>query len=487
MMYMGNISSASLSTNRKVDDSNIDDNLHTKLYIWGQDLLRDKEKQFTEKNAHFADKIDYIASQYILTIDFNTMKNLHNKSYCDKLVMLTGDILNRYYSEIDIKQMRDRVEHGETVIYAQKKDIDHISNKLSDCNQIAKFYVKIGHLFAAIMMTIHPKYEYIDHISGDKVTKTLRQKNDIPDGIEVKQYSNGLCYEKMNILLGNLHGEVENKDSLMDEPGIPELINLYYDSEYDYTTGEFHGMTEKTRSEFQRDLEEFYKVFTKNKTMPSNITKFSDIKLNHYSDISINIEPDSQPNFNNVEKESDIDDDANILESFSIRNKNTNKNGQFGGKRTTRVLIKNYANNLNTMMRNVNYYQKKLLDIINSIFIYTDDNKTIRIEPRLTEKQLYKYIEESRSLIVEMYLNCEENFLKGIQIYEAIVENIMFRTTQNQIDSLEMIMLNIHSPIKNPKDNPLSNFVNNTMSNYSILSTPIPNIQNTINFFRHSV
>jgi hypothetical protein len=442
-----NISSATKSTKStkiNVDNHNINndnDNLHSKIYIWGQDLLRDKEQKFLEKNQHFADKIDYIASQYILTMDFNTMKNLHDKSYCDKLVMLTGDILNRYYSKMDIKQMRDRVEHGETVIYAQKKDIIENVSNLSDCNQIAKFYVKIGHLFAAIMMTIHPKYEYIDPISGNKSTKTLRQKNEIPEGIDVKQYSNGLCYEKMNILLGNLNGEV-NKDTLVDEPGIPELINLYYDSEYDYTTGEFHGMTAKTQREFQRDLEEFYKVFTKNKTMPSNITKFSDIKLNHYSGISVKVEPESS----DFDSDSDSDSELDFEEDNDpIGNINKQK-VQLGGRHNTSVLIKNYARNLNTMMNNVNLYQKKLLHIINSIFIYTDDN-TIRIEPQLTEKQLYKYIEESRGLIVEMYLNCEEQFLKGIQIYEAIVENIMFRTTQKQIDSLEMIMLNIHSPI----------------------------------------
>jgi hypothetical protein len=81
----------------------------------------------------------------------------------------------------------------------------------------------------------------------------------------------------MNTLLGKLHSSGNNPDvhrenNLSEVTGIPELMNLYYDSEYDYATGEFHGMTTKTQRRFQIDLEDFYKVFTQSKNMPSNIT-----------------------------------------------------------------------------------------------------------------------------------------------------------------------------------------------------------------------
>lgn len=71
--------------------------------------------------------------------------------------------------------------------------------------------------------------------------------------------------------------------SLNDEPGIPQLRELYNDDNYDYSTGKFTGMSESTSREFKQDLELFYNIFTGNKKMPEDIQDFSDIKLKDYS------------------------------------------------------------------------------------------------------------------------------------------------------------------------------------------------------------
>ena len=47
-----------------------------------------------------------------------------------------------------------------------------------------------------------------------------------------------------NINIGDDDGK--EKD-LLDEPGIPELEELYYDDNYDFDTGKFTGMSEKTK------------------------------------------------------------------------------------------------------------------------------------------------------------------------------------------------------------------------------------------------
>ena len=39
------------------------------------------------------DIIDYIATYYILTMDFKSLSKLCEKEYCDKLVVLTSDII----------------------------------------------------------------------------------------------------------------------------------------------------------------------------------------------------------------------------------------------------------------------------------------------------------------------------------------------------------------------------------------------------------
>ena len=84
--------------------------------------------------------------------------------------------------------------------------------------------------------------------------------------------------------------------------------------------------------------------------------------------------------------------------------------------------------------------QDQLLELINKVFVSVekDDGKQfIRIQPHLTEQELQKIIENARTLIVELYLKCEEDFTHGIQLYEAIVESRIFQTTQMQIDNLK--------------------------------------------------
>jgi hypothetical protein len=57
------------------------------------------------------------------------------------------------------------------------------------------------------------------------------------------------------------------------------------DDNYDYSNGTFTGMSDETKKQFQSDLNVLYTAFTGNKDMPSDITKFSDIKLRQYNNL----------------------------------------------------------------------------------------------------------------------------------------------------------------------------------------------------------
>ena len=75
--------------------------------------------------------------------------------------------------------------------------------------------------------------------------------------------------------------------NLMNEVGIPELESLYLDR-YDYNTGKFIGMTEKSKQNYINDMKKFYKAFTGGKPFPdkSGITiidiNVSKTQLNNY-------------------------------------------------------------------------------------------------------------------------------------------------------------------------------------------------------------
>jgi hypothetical protein len=87
-------------------------------------------------------------------------------------------------------------------------------------------------------------------------------------------------------------------------------------------------------------------------------------------------------------------------------------------------------------MQSVNQKQQELLSILNQIFALETDQDIVRIHPELTEQKLQELIVETRGYIIELYINCETDFLHGLQIYEAIVNAKILDTSQNQIGTL---------------------------------------------------
>ena len=427
------------------------------------------EKEFN----NFYDIIDYIATHYILTMDFTSLSKLSEKEYCDNLVVLTSDIITKYFNDMEITFMDQRIKSGvevnqlakEKIIFVGKdqllNDMD-ISNdaqksikKKRVCIGIAKFYVKIAHIFAAIVMTINPVYTYTDETTGQKMTVGLMDKNKIPKNTNRKLLKFNICDNRIHALnktersfSGNevptatatatateseLKSEVKsevksenieptiklnpkicdfNKQSstLENEPGIPELMTLYLDDEYDYSTGVFTGMSETTKKQFDKDLRTFYTAFTGNETMPSNITKFSDIKLRNFDSLS-----GCSGEHPSLKIPVAIDASSKIFIEYA---KNTQK------------MIKNAADN-----------QQKLLAIINELFSYVIDPYTkkqkVRVNPKLTDASLQTCVVKTRKMIIDLYVKCEMDFINGIKLYEAIVETNILKTTQSQINHLE--------------------------------------------------
>ena len=156
-----------------------------------------------------------------------------------------------------------------------------------------------------------------------------------------------------------------------------------------------------------KDLTDFYTSFTQEDIMPDYIKSFSDIKLND--------------NF----KKYDI-----TIEDYKLSNKS---------------LMQKYAENIKNMIQRIDFIQQKLLDILNHVFIINEHEDNIRISHLLTETKLQKFIEECRENIVELYIHCEEDFVEGINIYEAIIEDILFKTTISQISSLQDILDKIYT------------------------------------------
>jgi hypothetical protein len=396
----------------------------------------DKGNNGKLKPKPLSQNLDYIATYYILTMDFKSLKKLYDKEYCDKLVILTSDIIERYFTDLEITYLSERTQNGDDVNDKDKVrffnrdilnnlDVQNSIKKKRLCVAIAKFYVKIAHIFAAIVTTINPIYVYKDS-EGNNVRATLFEKNKIPKNTPRDIYKLNICSNRINSLSNKQSFEPDNngeitigpnfcninigddgkEKNLYDEPGIPELEELYYDDNYDFNTGKFTGMSENTRNKYLYDLQIFYKVFTGKDEMPETITKFSDIKLKNYHNLKDNCKG------------------SNPLFERKIKGSLTDK------------LFRDYAENLKKMIQTANKNREVLLTVINRLFVYVIDPQTnkkkIRINPSLTEESLEEIVVYTRALIIELYLSCEIDYVNGLNIYEAIVEQKIYDTNKNQ-------------------------------------------------------
>jgi hypothetical protein len=399
-------------------------------------------------------------------MDFKSLTKLSEKEYCDDLVVLTSDIVQRYFNDIEITYLAQRIKDGLQVNELKKENVNFLTKQQLEsldiqkdeqktvkkkrvCIGIAKFYIKIAHVFAAIVTTINPVYMYKDYY-GNMISTGLLNKDKIPKNVPRKIYKMNICDERIHSLMDKKDINKENTNSdtnsnsnsntnsdinkenakayinpklctmnvkkdgttknLSEEPGIMELMQLYLDDNYDYSNGTFTGMSDETKRQFQKDLKTFYTAFTGNENMPPEITKFSDIKLRDYQARKGCYGPDPI-----LRKKYQVD--------------------------KTNELFIQYANNIKNMIQSATKKQKELLTIINDLFSFVVEpysgKKKIRVNPKLTEATLQKIVELSRTIIMELYIKCETDYVNGIKMYEAIVESKILETTKNQIQSLQ--------------------------------------------------
>jgi hypothetical protein len=408
----------------------------------GNDISKQQDKSDTS-NIHKI--VNHIASDYIFTSNFKDMENLGDMKYCNNLVILTSRIIEENLNDLDIDYLSRKINNGnyvdeiakEKVIFLKKDDIRKLDVKSDTqkrrlCIGIAKFYVKVAHIFASIVKTINPTISYVDN-KGNVGETTLMDKHKLPDNVSMKMNSVSLCSKRLDILVNNNDYDVKDKKdkkmtvnpdycntksrnesvNLLQEPGMVELEKLYNDK-YDYETGKYIGMSDTMKNKYKRDLEIFYNAFTDSGEPfnPKKIKKFSDIKLREHH--------------NNKGCSSE---DGEYRKS---------QEGEYTDK-----LFADYANHVKKMMDNTQKNQDKLLSVIDKLFVFiniTDkskpDNKMIMINPGLTETKLQGVVEESRKIIMNLYITCEKDFLKGLEIFEAIVEKKIRDTTMERINNL---------------------------------------------------
>jgi len=452
-------------------------------------------KELNNNNSEFLSKLNEIATDYILGQNFQDMIRLTNSKYCNDLVIITSKILKKSFFSNQIQVMYKQI--SETDIYSGQSILGISGSNQKEqtkkmCTEIAKYYVKIAHLFAAIITTLNPVFSwrssasssrailspYIPPVPHGQTGADVEQGAEAVEGIEavekttlenkhyISEMAKDVKIENLNFcnsriadlmdmdeltdllndesIMNTMSGEqpvseikiktklcssnlnnsssvgmgtgtgtgtgTRNVKTVYDLPGFAELSRLYNDK-YNASKGRFDKMSAKSRDEKKRNIDLLYTLFTGNPNPPKDIRSFRDIPLHSFSDTADCSSPDS------------------MLNKTYVGN-------------TKDKLFVDYVEQVKKMIYDSNMIRNSLLEIIDSIFITNTSSESgakmkYIIDPNLTYEELNNLIDETRKIILKLYVNCEKNFIHTLKILQGIIEAQMFETGQRQIRELE--------------------------------------------------
>ena len=253
-----------------------------------------------------------------------------------------------------------------------------------------------------------PKKEEVTEEEGKKeeVTEEEPKKEEQQTEAEPKEQPKE---EQKQIQMGGDNEVIEGKVqmtsdlietmSLVDEPGIKSLENLYKDfMKIEIEGKQLKGvfvMSDKSKKQYEKDVKDFYKAFVPtNQQNAKNIKEFSDIKLTDYTKMK-------------ECKDKKAPWGAPIIGDAS--------------KRKDSLFIK-YGTHFQTMIKNVKDRETELIELLHRLFDFDLKNKVpIKIKGDLTEDKLNNEImKDIQNAIKKMYIGCETDFQRGIQIYNEI-------------------------------------------------------------------
>jgi hypothetical protein len=502
-------------------------------------LGQSKEKNKFDGDLKPVDMIDVIATKYILTQNFQDMKKLGQKEYCDKLVILTSDIIKKFMNEKEIEYLAQRVNRGDyynrmvkqKVMYLDTNELNHKSKErfskkeLSDfqkkeddvlgkrlveeyqrrqrrsrdydygyddimnggqkggnvftdllygrddnnrrdvyrkdmyrrsmrshprkkfqsknkktilneldvrnkdekermCKGIAKFYISIAHLYAAIVKTINPVYVYEDG-RGKKHALSIQNRDKIPRGVTPKLTEINLCSKRVNALKpieveGKLGINISKTCNLNSKKQKITMENEWRPSKWPTSDNDRirEGVMESAGNaitDYQKDLKEFYTVFTGKKDFnqwnADGKKQFTDIPLTAYHN-------------------------SKLCEGDDADWKQTYKGS--GG------LFTSYANHIKKMIKSAQGTQDELMDILKEIFIIQkadNDEKTeiVTLNPKLNDEKLNQIIAKTRKIIVKLYISCEKDFKDGLDIFEGILGERIIKNAVVKKDTMNAL------------------------------------------------
>lgn len=400
------------------------------------------KKPYGIKHSDILHKMDIIAAKYITSLHLDEYDEFKSSDKCKDMVILTSDQIANTMKYADIQHMNTRISDGYDYDYrSEKTDIprgkalygnrsqiikaseSNQNDKRRICNGIAKFYIRIAQIYAAIVKATNPSLR-IGTDLNNKYNKKVFNKGKI-------EFS--LCGNIADNVAGKFRDEVEYGDRhanpllkinpqfckanlfLGDETGIMELEELFKD-EYDYDTGEYK-MTRDT-DRYMTIYNQFYRTFTGESysSKSDKLPRFSDIPVSKYEVCTM----DNLPNESTLQPEPNVD---SILNSITDPSENRSMRLLF---ETEKKYFTEYAMRLKKFFYRLHRDETAIMEILNQIFIFrtsykTSEDEQVTIHPSLTVNKLERIAMDTRNLIAELYMMCQTNQSELHNSYRNIV------------------------------------------------------------------
>jgi hypothetical protein len=424
-------------------------------------------------DLYFEKIIDTYASDYIRGSTFSDLRRLSEPQYCNKLVVITSDLLNKRLTARQVQFLHKKksgvfnTEYKDefvkdNLIYFRKDDLDKINvqnNQLKRnmCVGIARFYVQVAHLFSAIMNTIRPWN--IDGSSGmgnlsfcdARIYGLFSKQTDIKRIQESELFrprsskrtvaiEPNVCSINREITAKSKTGESSSSSSsLQNVPAFATLDNLYKNV-YQYAgsqIGLFVGMTpDMAKDAYSKDVQTFYKLLH-GREPDRDVTSFSDIPLPNY-------ERCKDPTFNSLMSAPiEVDKNNEVLAKYSQHIIQMVKKAR--EDRITLIKLLDDVFFVERLTVEETEREREKAYSKSTLFSSTSSSSSslkqreynIFIHPQLTETKLQNIVNVARVIIVRMYASCQRDYLEGLKLLESIIESQKQKALTNTSNAVQ--------------------------------------------------
>ena len=179
-------------------------------------------KKNIESTTEISEKINEVAANYIVNLSIPDMESLLDPKFYKKVEVITSKVFLDRVKMHEVDVLVQKTKDGQKIDQKETNDVAIVVHRDEEamkkrekflkkqyCQSIAKFYIKIAHLYAAIVKTIDPQFDTgmgntqdvfslygINDISEEGMKKNKEVKDVKPSDV-----FNGFCFTRVRSLI----------------------------------------------------------------------------------------------------------------------------------------------------------------------------------------------------------------------------------------------------------------------------------------------